>query len=173
MNIKDTGNEPLKVENVGAGELGAFAQQPIYTVNKAKGCAVTWIPQLLNPKVVPPPLGVEILFVQRGRRLVKGQLFNGEFCAAWMALPRLPDWVADNIAEYEAKQSGQKVGDKGVERAPVPEKCDQCSRKHSRETTPGGKVKSACSAVRTQTPVPWLPDPDGRCAPPDWCPKRR
>lgn len=87
---------------------------PIYSVKQGRedGAPYAVAPnsQLRNPKHHPPPLGTEVLYVHQGKRIVKGIVRSGDFCAAWMPLPKLPDWVHENIEEYEAEKRRGREG---------------------------------------------------------------
>ena len=58
-------------------------------------------PEIFDPRVDPPPTGMELQYFTIGGALVRGKISskNINSCMGWMAFPKLPDWLKKRIEE--------------------------------------------------------------------------
>jgi hypothetical protein len=58
-------------------------------------------PKIFDPRVNPPPNGVEIMYFTIGGALVRGNITrsNIDSCMGWMAFPKMPAWLKLRIEE--------------------------------------------------------------------------
>jgi hypothetical protein len=62
--------------------------------------------EIINPDVVPVPLGVEVIYYTIGGSLVRGVLTeaNKHTCMGYLSFPKKPQWLKDKLASvYNAQ----------------------------------------------------------------------
>lgn len=72
----------------------------LITINSS-GRVTAVDPEIFDPRLVPPPVGMEVQYFTIGGALVRGCINknNIDTCMGWLPFPRMPAWLKERIAE--------------------------------------------------------------------------
>lgn len=59
-------------------------------------------PEIFDPRINPPPMGMEIQYFTIGGALVRGTINknNIDSCMGWTGFPKMPLWLKKRIEEH-------------------------------------------------------------------------